>query len=140
MIAALLTLVLGTCGLFIAASTGHAASDLAERGGAVDAVLEMHESLASKTQMVFAGLSTILLGIFVVPKILRRQDDRVFSTLLPLAFLSVYSVGILFVVNTAHAGGRLVHEFGIHALVPVTSEQSLPPSETNEAREHAENR
>lgn len=138
--AALLTLVLGTCSLFIAVSTGHAASDLAERGGAVDAVLEMHESLASKTQIVFAGLSVILLGIFAVPKIVRREEDRIFSTLLPLAFLSLYSVGILFVVNTAHAGGRLVHEFGIHAMVPATSEQSLPASGSGDAQEHAENR
>lgn len=140
MIAALLTLILGTCSLFIAGSTGHAASELAERGGAVDAVLEIHESLASTTQIVFAGLSTMLLGIFIVPKVLHREEDRVFSTLLPLAFLSLYSVGILFVVNTAHAGGRLVHEFGIHAMVPVTGQQSLPASEPGDTREHAENR
>jgi len=62
MIAALLVLILGTGSLFIAGSTGHAASELAERGGAVDKVLEMHEDLASKTQIVFAGLSVILLG------------------------------------------------------------------------------
>ena len=37
LIAALVILVLGTVGLFIAGSTGHAASELAERGGAVDA-------------------------------------------------------------------------------------------------------
>ena len=62
MIAALLILLLGTGSLFVAGSTGHAASELAERGGAVNAVFEAHEGLASETQIVFAGLSAILLA------------------------------------------------------------------------------
>jgi uncharacterized membrane protein len=140
MVAALTILILGTCSLFVAVSTGHAASDLAERGGAVDAVLEMHEGLASETQIVFAVLSVILMAMLFVPRVLHREEDRIFSTVLPVAFLALYSVGILFVVNTAHAGGRLVHEFGIHAIVPATSERSLPPVESTQASEHAERR
>jgi uncharacterized membrane protein len=140
MAAALTILILGTCSLFVAASTGRAASELAERGGPVDAVLEMHEDLASETQFLFSGLSAILLGIFIAPRLLRREETRVFSTLLPLAFLALYSVGILFVVNTAHAGGRLVHEFGIHAIVPATSGQSSPTGDAGQLSEHAESR
>lgn len=136
--AALTILVLGTCSLFVAGSTGHAASELAERGGAVDAVLATHEDLASETQIVFTVLSVILLGMLIVPRILRREEDRVFSTLLPLAFLALYSVGILFVANTAHAGGRLVHEFGVHAIVPATAEGRSPAIESTQASEHAE--
>ncbi|MFP5226403.1 MAG: DUF2231 domain-containing protein, partial [Acidobacteriota bacterium] len=56
-IAGILILLLGTSSLFIAGSTGHAASELAERGGPVDAVLELHEHMASETQIIFAGLS-----------------------------------------------------------------------------------
>ena len=129
MIAALLILLLGTASLFIAGSTGHAASELAERGGAVDAVLEAHEDLASETQIVFAGLSAILLGMYLIPLFLRRQENRLFSTFLPLAFLSLYAVGFLFLVNTAHAGGRLVHEFGIHAVLPAANDQSTAPND-----------
>ena len=140
MIAALLVLLLGTGSLFIAGSTGHAASELAERGGAADRVLEMHEDLASETQLVFATLSVILLGMFLAPRVLHRQEDRLLSSLLPAAFLALYSVGVLFLVNTAHAGGRLVHEFGVHAIVPATSEQSLPMRETDTAVEMTENR
>jgi uncharacterized membrane protein len=141
MIAALIILLLGTGTLFIAASTGHAAAELAERGGVVDAVLETHEDLASETQILFAGLSIISLGMYLVPKILRRGENRVFSTFLPLAFLTLYTVGILFLVNTAHAGGRLVHEFGVHALVPSASgdgSRTVQPSEVS--AESAENR
>src|SRR5664279_3680312 len=57
-IAALLVLLLGTVSLFVAASTGEAASELAERGGAMSAVLASHEALASQTKIVFLGLST----------------------------------------------------------------------------------
>jgi uncharacterized membrane protein len=138
MIAALMILLLGTGSLFIAGSTGHAAADLAERGGALDAVLETHEDLAGETQIVFAILSAILLGMYVIPKVLRREENRLFSTFLPLAFLALYTVGILFVVNTAHAGGRLVHEFGVHALVPLTSSGSIPSGDQNSLNESTE--
>jgi uncharacterized membrane protein len=129
MIAAVLILLLGTGSLFIAGSTGHAASELAERGGAVAAVLEAHEDLASETQIVYAGLSAILLGMYLIPLVLRRQENRLFSTFLPLAFLALYAVGFLFLVNTAHAGGRLVHEFGIHAVVPAANHPSNAPAD-----------
>lgn len=138
MVAALITLLLGTATVFVAASTGYSAAELAERGGPVDAVLKMHEELAEETQIVFAGLSAILLGMYALPKILRRDDNRLFSTFLPSAFLALYTVGILFLINTAHAGGRLVHEFGVHAILPASeSAQRLvsgSSAETTEGR------
>ena len=139
MVSGLLILLLGTGTLFIATSTGHAAADLAERGGSFDAVLEMHEELGSETRILFAGLSAILLGMCFAPKVLRREEDRIFTTLLPMAFLALYSVGVLFLVNTAHAGGRLVHEFGVHAMVPSTSEGPLSSTEEAESARTAAN-
>ncbi len=118
LIAALIVLVLGTASLFVAASTGRAAGELAERGGPVDSVLASHEDLASETKLIFSGLLTILIAMFFLPRILRRQETRIFSTVLPLAYLVLYSVGIMFLVNASHQGGRLVHEFGVHAIAP----------------------
>lgn len=135
MIAALLVLLLGTASLFVAVSTGEAAGELAERGGAVNAVLESHETLAEQTRVVFAGLSVILLGMFALPRLLHRQQTRLFSTILPLSFLALYSVGILFLVNTAHAGGRLVHEFGVHAMVSGSANQPAAAAGAEGARE-----
>ncbi len=123
MVSALQILLLGTGSLFIAGSTGHSAAELAERGGALDAVLEAHEDLASETQIVFAGLSAILLGMYFIPRLLKRQENRLFSTLLPLAFLVLYTAGFLFLV---------VHEFSIHAVVPASSALPGVP-ETEEA-------
>jgi uncharacterized membrane protein len=136
MIAALITLLLGTASVFIAASTGHAAAELAERGGPVDAILKMHEELAEETELVFAGLSAILLGMYALPRILRRDENRLFSTFLPSAFLALYTVGMLFLVNTAHAGGRLVHEFGVHAILPSQGAQPPIPELSAESNEH----
>lgn len=120
MITALIMLLLGTISVYFATATGEAAAELAERGGAIDAVLASHESLAGETKIVFTVLTFILLGMFLVPRVLHRQEERLFSTFLPLAFLALYSVGVVFLVNTAHAGGRLVHEFGVHAIVPAS--------------------
>jgi hypothetical protein len=53
---------------------------------------------------------------------------RISSTAAPLVFLAVYSVGIVYLVNTAHAGGRLVHEFGVHAMHPAQSANAGVPA------------
>ncbi len=117
-IAGLILLLLGTISLFVATSTGEAAADLADRGGGVNAVLSAHENMAGYTRMFFAGLSAILLGMVLLPKLLKHEETRFSTTFMHMAFLILYSVGILFLVNTAHAGGRLVHEYGVHALLP----------------------
>ena len=125
MVAALIVLVLGTGSMFIAASTGEAAAELAERGGAVNGVLETHEHLASEARIAFSVLSAILLGIFLLPRFMRSQENRLSATVLPIAFLVLYSVGVGLLVKTAHAGGRLVHEFGVHAMMPAANEESI---------------
>ncbi len=125
---ALILLLLGTLSLFLAAVSGEAAATLAERGGPVDAVLASHEQLASESQVVFLGLCAVLVGMVALPRILGYQETRLTSTFLPLAYLVLYCAGILVVVNTAHAGGRLVHEFGVRAMMPATSMQSQTTS------------
>jgi hypothetical protein len=74
--------------------------------------------------------------MYALPRILRRDENRVVSSFLPSAFLVLYTVGILFLVNTAHAGGRLVHEFGIHAILPSQATQPAMPELSSESNEH----
>jgi uncharacterized membrane protein len=129
MISALIILFLGTAGLFLAAAAGEAAATQVSPTSAAAAVLETHEEFAERSEIVFSGLSVILLGIVVIPRIMRHQDVRLTTTFMPLSFLILYAVGILYLVNTAHAGGRLVHEFGVHAAAPAGNTQmgvSLP--------------
>jgi uncharacterized membrane protein len=124
MTAALITLLPGTFTLFLAASSGEEAAELADRTGGVNAVLAAHESLASTCEILFATYSVLFAGLYIWQFVSRLRPSRITCTVAPLAFLAIYSVGLLHLVNTAHAGGRLVHEFGVHAMMP----QDSPPS------------
>ena len=128
MTAALITLFLGTFSVFLAASSGEEAAELADRAGAVNGVLATHESLASTCEILFAIYSALFAGLFIWQWISRRLPSRLTSTVAPLMFLASYSVGLVYLVNTAHAGGRLVHEFGVHAMLPGDNHTSPPRS------------
>ena len=124
LLAALALMVIGTCGTYFAVATGEAAGKLAERTPEINAVLEHHEELAERTRASFTVLTIIFAAILFVPKLLYRESNRTVSAILPLIFLVLYIVGALFLANTAHNGGRLVHEFGVRAIVassPVSS-------------------
>lgn len=121
LLAALVLLLAGTAATFVAVGTGEAAAKLAERGPAMEQVLENHEGLAERTRAAFSVLSVIFVALLVIPVLAKRADTRLTTTILPLAFLVLYSVGVLLLVNTAHNGGRLVHEFGVRALVAPSS-------------------
>ena len=118
MTAALITLLLGTLSVVAAASSGEEAAELADRGGGVNAVLAAHEFLASTCEILFPIYLALLAALVIWQWVSRERPTRIISTGAPLAFLALYSVGLVNLVNTAHAGGRLVHEFGVHAMMP----------------------
>ncbi|HLX74481.1 MAG TPA: DUF2231 domain-containing protein [Terriglobales bacterium] len=117
MFAALILMAVGTSAVFVALETGEAAAKLAERTPEINAVLEHHEQLAELTRVVFSALTVLLAAILLLPRLLRRSSGWLVGRALPLIFLVFYGAGTLLLVNTAHNGGRLVHEFGVHALV-----------------------
>jgi uncharacterized membrane protein len=116
-LAGLALMLLGTAAVFVAVATGEAAGELAERVAGVKQVLETHEMLAERTRVVFSVLSVIFAALLFVPRLLKHVESRLVSTTLPLAFLVLYLAGMLLLINTAHNGGRLVHEFGVRATV-----------------------
>lgn len=118
----LVLLLTGVASAYLAMETGEAAAELAERTPAINAALQAHEGLASQTRMVFSVLSVILIGLFALPYLLRRPLTRLHSTALPLIFLALYSTGVVALLNTAHQGGRLVHQYGVHAMLPAEHE------------------
>jgi uncharacterized membrane protein len=115
--AALLLMTIGTMATFVAVSTGEEAGKLAERTPQINAVLEHHEELAEATRAVFTALTVIFAAIVMAPAAVHRLQGRTFRIVLPLAFLACYGAGLVFLVNTAHNGGRLVHELGVQALM-----------------------
>ena len=117
-------MIAGTLGTFLAVASGEAAGRLAERTPQIDAVLEHHEQLAEATRIAFSVLTVVFAAILLIPVVMNKTSNRLVSTVLPLAFLVLYAGGILLITNTAHNGGRLVHEFGVRAAVtpsPVTA-------------------
>lgn len=137
LIAAMGLLLAGTASIFIAVETGEAAGKLAERTPGMEQILENHQSLAERTQAVFSVLSVIFVALISVPWLAKQADTRLTTTILPLAFLVLYSAGALLLINTAHNGGRLVHEFGVRAMVSPSQAQAQAslPTETASDRD-----
>ncbi len=118
---ALLLMALGTLSVFFAVVTGEAAGKIAERTPEINAMIEHHESLAETTRLTFAILTLLFAVILTAPLVRRRAPGWLATTVFPLVFLLAYGAGIVVLTNTADHGGRLVHELGVHALIPADS-------------------
>jgi uncharacterized membrane protein len=116
-VSALVLMVLGTAGAFVAVSTGNLAGELAERTPEISATLERHESLAETTRTVFALLTVMFVVMFGAPLVRRREWSNGLYVALSTVFLVLYAAGTVTLVNTAHLGGQLVHRYGVHAVL-----------------------
>ncbi|HSP15345.1 MAG TPA: DUF2231 domain-containing protein [Thermoanaerobaculia bacterium] len=112
--AALLLMVLGTAGAWLAVATGESAAEVTAPNAAMKANIEQHEELAESTRAVFTVLTLAYAAIVLLP-FLQGQARRMITTALPLAFLVIYVAGAVLLAKTAHEGGRLVHELGSSA-------------------------
>lgn len=117
LLAAFVLMVLGTASTFVAVSTGEAAGQLAERSPSVNAVLEHHEALAERTRLVFSMLTVVFAAILAAPRLTRRPLEGRAAVAVYGVFLLFYLTGAVLLANTAHNGGRLVHEFGVQSLM-----------------------
>ena len=134
LLSALLLMVLGTAAAYVAVGTGEAAGRLAERSLVINATLATHQHLAERTRMIFTALTALFALIVLLPVGL-NQRQRLVTTAMPLLFLALYGAGVFNLVNTAHNGGRLVHEFGVHAVMP---QSPLPPGTASSPPHQAE--
>jgi uncharacterized membrane protein len=125
-LAALLMMVLGTLSAFVSYQTGEAAGKLAERTPEISAAIERHEDLAETTRLLFSILTVIFAGMLYVPRLLKFEIGRKAQALAAIVFLFFYASGALVLVNTAHQGGMLVHQYGVHALIAPDS--TNPPA------------
>ncbi|MCA9293360.1 MAG: hypothetical protein KDA20_06065 [Phycisphaerales bacterium] len=123
-----LLMVLGTFGAWLATSTGSAAEELAEGIAGVDSALDRHEELGEAARNFMTVLAAVLcVGVgacFVWPKKIGHRAVVAGG----LGYLLAHAACTLAVANAAHAGGRLVHEFGVQArtggAAPLTTERS----------------
>jgi len=114
----LVLMLLGIASAYLSVSTGEAAARVADRTPQVTRLIEEHSHLASRVLYWYAGLTMVWLCLLLL---LHRQGGR-WKTWVRggavLLFLLGYLPGFLWMANMAHAGGRLVHENGVHAMLP----------------------
>lgn len=142
LVGAFTLMLLGTVATWVAVRTGEAVAEDAEKGGArVEAVVEQHEELAESTRTIFTLLTLVFGALTFAPVLLRRNLDRMPMTVAHAAFLVLYAGGAVFLVNTAHQGGRIVHEFGVRAqLSQAQSSGGMTIPAALDAREESEER
>jgi uncharacterized membrane protein len=114
---ALLVMALGTAGAWLAVASGGAAGELAERLPGVEPLLERHGEMAETTRTLFTVLTLVFAAMVIGPWALGREPSRGFRLGAHAALLAAYAGALVYLANTAHEGGRLVHEKGVHALV-----------------------
>lgn len=113
LLASFVIILLGTGSLIFAAETGEASSEHVIKTPQIQAILHDHEELAETAETIFGVITVLFAAVLFGPRLLRKEMSiRTFRMVLSV-LLVVYAAGVLSLVNTAHAGGRLVHEFGV---------------------------
>ncbi len=128
-VAALTLMALGTVGTFVAVATGEAGAELVTRTPPIAAALERHEHLAEITRILFSALTVIFAATVVVPRLLKKPLEGGARVAVHAIFLVLYSAGAMYLANTAHQGGRLVHEYGVQATIAAGSPAAAGPGE-----------
>jgi uncharacterized membrane protein len=116
-LSALILILLGTVGTYFAVETGEAGARLVERTPEINAVLEEHQELAEQTRLIFSILTVVYAGLLFVPLLLKKELGFVWRLAAHGIFLLVYAGCLLSLADTAHLGGRLVHQLGVKALI-----------------------
>jgi uncharacterized membrane protein len=135
-------MVLGTIAAYVAVETGEAAGELADRSPEINPVLMHHQKLAERTRLLFTGLTVAFAALLLLPVALKRELKQPVALALYAIFLLFYAVGALTLANTAHNGGRLVHEFGVRALMPPVpgAGEAQPAATAEESHREGEER
>jgi len=127
-VAALCLMLLGTTGAFIAVEAGEAAEEHVESNPAAKPVLEDHSEMGETTRTIFAVLTGVYAVLAVGPFLLRKKCPCHRTVVIAqLVFLVPYGAGMLALANTAHLGGRLVHEIGVESEDEAAEEHAPAP-------------
>jgi len=136
---ALVAMLFGTLFAFLAVMTGEEAAEHVVASAQVDAVIEHHEELGEAARTVFAVLTGVFAAILLVGVYVKKKWARPAVTVASVLFGVCYLYALTLLANTGHEGGRLVHEFGVHAPVAHhASDFDAPPTSDNSRHESGE--
>jgi uncharacterized membrane protein len=119
--AALLLLVLGTIGAYIAVEAGQAAKELVVQTPPIGEVLNRHQELGESVRTLFTIITAVYGVVLIVPAVLaktrlwKKELPRAVPLIGQLVVLAALLLCGMVVANTGDLGGRLVHEFGVQA-------------------------
>ena len=109
----LILLALGTLSIFSAIKTGEMASEPLALAPAAVATLEAHDNWAGQSRFIFCCLFLTFSTYFFLSNAgIFKSREKIHLAFLVL-FLCFYSYGLLILWNTAHQGGKLVHDHGV---------------------------
>ncbi len=114
-VSALVLMLIGAAGAVLAVASGEASEHAITVPAAAHDVLEHHEDLGKLTRNLFVLLTVAWGAILFVPFILGQRIARWPFRTLSAVFLVLYVAAAGVLINTAHQGGRVVHEYGVLA-------------------------
>ncbi len=123
-IVTLALMVIGTTGAALAVASGEEAGEAAESVASAEAVLEEHEEAGELSRNLFIGLTIFYAALVALPRVWKRASEHKVHAAISGVFLILNVLALGQLANTGHLGGRLVHEFGVHA--PITKEAPAP--------------
>ncbi|HOS93580.1 MAG TPA: hypothetical protein PLD23_16620 [Armatimonadota bacterium] len=115
-VAALILMVLGTAGAWVSVASGVAAMGLATVNAEGREVMARHQELAMLVRLAFSILTALYAAIVALPLFAKRLTPKVVVPV-HLVFFVLYAGAVLVLAAQSHLGGRLVHEFGVQALM-----------------------
>jgi uncharacterized membrane protein len=121
--AALILLVVGVGTLVVAKESGEATAEYTEPGmidGAGD-VVELHEKLAERSVIAFAALAALYGATLGVQHFWTKSRGVVPHVVVHGVLLLGTGAALVLLANAGHAGGRLVHQFGVRAPIAETT-------------------
>jgi uncharacterized membrane protein len=136
-LAAWLLLLLGTVAAWFAVASGHAAFDATIVPEAAQSVAERHASMGETTRNIFSTLCAAYGVVLLVPVLFKRVKAGPWRVVGTLVVLAAFVPSAIYLSNTAHLGGRLVHEFGVQAILSDQPAEPAAPPATSAASESA---
>jgi uncharacterized membrane protein len=124
--AALVTMVLGTLGTWLAVSSGHAAGQLVDKTKELEAVILRHEALGVYARNVFTLVTAVYVVLFLLPNWIKRPIPAAVRITVCALFLVGYVYATGAIARVADAGGRLVHQRGVLAYVEAQAARINP--------------
>lgn len=116
-VASSILLAIAAIGAFLATASGEASEDVVRIPAPAVDVLERHQEIGEMTRTCAVVLAGFFLAVVVCDGLRREKLPKWFFCAGVGISLAGSLAVLLMVANTAHLGGRLVHEFGARARI-----------------------